>query len=191
MNKNSFFVFIFTFIISFICIYAVCEYKDKDKESENVILYEASFIEVVDGDTIKVELDGEVVKVRLIGVNAPESVHADETQNNEYGRMASDFTADFFEDYETVYLQYDKDRQDQYDRKLCYVWLKEDVDVKDETDIGEYMFNSILIKNGYATDAAYEPNTTYADYFKVLCNTARAGNTGLWQYENFEKEVSP
>lgn len=153
-------------------------------------LIPADLVEVIDGDTIKVELDGELLKVRLIGVDAPESVHADATKNNEFGKMASEFTADFFEKYTTVYLQYDKDRQDQYGRELCYVWLEDDVDVNNKDDISSYMFNSILIASGYASDVAYEPNTSYADYFKSLSAKASAGKKGLWQYENFEKTVS-
>ncbi len=166
-------------------------FEKVDEIVDETDLYEANIVEVVDGDTIWVEVDGEELKVRLIGVNAPESVHMDAEQNSEYGKMASEFTKDFLEDYTTVYLQYDEDRQDQYERELCYVWLKEDVDTQSKDDISTYMFNSILIDEGYAADAAYEPNTSYADYFKKLCQAAKAADRGLWKYEGFELEVSP
>lgn len=40
---------------------------------------------VVDGDTLKVDLNGSQERVRLIGVNAPESVHPDKTKNTQEG----------------------------------------------------------------------------------------------------------
>lgn len=181
--------YVFIVILSTMCgliLYSLLEEKDVKKDIKK--LYEASIIEVVDGDTIWVEVDGAELKVRLIGVNCPESVHADAEQNSEYGTMASDFTKDFLKDYTTVYLQYDEDRQDQYGRELCYVWLEDNINTHSKDDIATYMFNSILLEEGYAADAAYEPNTSYAGYFEDVCQDARAEQVGLWQYDDFVLE---
>ena len=164
----------------------IYEYSDKYNEKDDFVV--ATLVEVVDGDTIKVKTNGNVLKVRLIGVNCPESVHADAEQNSEYGTMASDFTKDFLKDYTTVYLQYDEARQDQYGRELCYVWLEDNIDIHSKDDISTYMFNSILLEEGYAADAAYEPNTSYAGYFEDVCQDARAEQVGLWQYDDFVLE---
>src|SRR4051812_25037158 len=60
------------------------EEKAKDKETCPVL-------RVIDGDTIVVEIEGKQVKVRLIGVDTPETVHP--TKKVEYfGREASAFT---------------------------------------------------------------------------------------------------
>lgn len=138
----------------------------KQKEEQRRTLVEAEVIGVVDGDTIKVEVSGEEKKVRLIGIDAPESVHPDETRNSEVGKLASDFTKDILEDYPIVYLQYDEERQDQYGRELCYVWLSDNVDVYDSEDIDTYMLNAIILQEGYAEAISYYPNVFYAEYFE-------------------------
>ncbi len=52
--------------------------KKKKKKAKRTYTYRGYVTEVVDGDTIKVELDsGPTVTVRLIGIDAPESVKLD------------------------------------------------------------------------------------------------------------------
>lgn len=46
---------------------------------------------VVDGDTIEIVLNGKTEKVRLIGVDTPETVHPTQAEEP-YGREASNFT---------------------------------------------------------------------------------------------------
>ena len=61
------------------------------------------------------------------------------------------------EDTEYVYLEYDVEQFDQYDRTLAYVWIEED---------GEYlMLNEIMLSEGYAEPVLIKPNLKYADYF--------------------------
>lgn len=148
-------------------------------------LVPAEFISVVDGDTINVCLNGKEEKVRLIGVDTPESVHTDSSKNNEFGNMASDYTKSLLKGTEYVYLQYDTSKTDTYDRILAYVWLSNDVDVESGYDIDEYMLNAILVENGYAYDKVYEPNTYYALYFEYLRENAEENNIGLWVYDGF------
>ena len=112
----------------------------------------------VDGDTIICyDKDGNKLRVRLTGINAPESVHPDEEMNTEEGRQASEFLKGLLEDTEYVYLEYDVEQFDQYDRTLAYVWIEED---------GEYlMLNEIMLSEGYAEPVFIKPNLKYADYF--------------------------
>ena len=72
---------------------------------------------VVDGDTLIVYIDGVRTRVRLIGINTPESVAPEEERNTEEGVIASDYVKTLMEDadYE-VWLKYDNERYDQYDR---------------------------------------------------------------------------
>ena len=142
---------------------------------------------VVDGDTIVCTRDGEPnsFKVRLIGVDTPESVHVDASRNNIYGTMASDYTKQLLKDIGTVYLMYDIETVDQYGRVLAYVWLKEDVDPEKESDIQDYMLNAMLVKHGYAFSKVFMPNNHYEDYFEKLKEEARENSAGLWQYPEF------
>lgn len=122
-------------------------------------------VRVVDGDTIIVEKAGEEIRVRLLCVNCEESVHRDAERNTEKGKEASEFTKEYLEDYPTLYLQYDEELYDQYDRVLAYVWLTDDVDVESKEDVEQYMFNAILLEEGQAEVVVYEPNHRYADWF--------------------------
>ena len=77
--------------------------------------------------------------------------------NTEEGRQASEFLKGLLEDTEYVYLEYDVEQFDQYDRTLAYVWIEED---------GEYlMLNEIMLSEGYAEPVFIKPNLKYADYF--------------------------
>jgi len=93
---------------------------------------------VVDGDTIIVIIDGKKEKVRLIGVDAPET-DGPYTKEEPYGREASAFTKKVTEG-ENVRLEYDWQKRDKYGRILAYVYLED----------GTFL-NAELIKQGYAT----------------------------------------
>lgn len=136
--------------------------------NSNIELEVATVVRVVDGDTIVVELDGEEQYVRLIGIDAAESVHPDESRNTEEGEEASDHLKSILSDGDTVYLQKDTSDTDKYDRLLRYVWLEMPTDVSDIDEISTKMLNAILILDGYADPARYEPDTAYADVFDSL-----------------------
>ena len=123
------------------------------------VLEACEFERVVDGDTIIVHnSEGERIRVRLIGIDAPESVHPDENENTEEGRDASQFLKDLLEHVDTVYLEYDEEEFDQYDRTLAYVWI--------DTGSTYIMVNEIMLATGYADPVYIEPNLRYADTFR-------------------------
>jgi micrococcal nuclease len=123
---------------------------------------------VIDGDTVQVIMDGEAYKVRLIGINCPESVHADASRNTEAGALASKFTASICTEGMTVYLQKDVSDTDQYGRLLRYVWLEYPEDPFDFDTVESYMLNAIIVKNGHSDARDYEPDTLYSEYLKAL-----------------------
>lgn len=79
-------------------------------------------VRIVDGDTIVVKIGGNDEKVRLIGIDTPESVHPDGSRNVEYGEIASNFTRTHLEGKE-VSLEFDVQERDRYGRILAYVYL--------------------------------------------------------------------
>ena len=114
---------------------------------------------VVDGDTIIVHNpEGERLRVRLTGINAPESVHEDESKNTEEGREASQFMKDLLEHVDVVYLEYDEAEFDQYDRTLAYVWI--------DTGDTYVMVNEIMLATDHAEPVYIKPNLRYADTFR-------------------------
>ena len=126
-------------------------------------------VKVVDGDTLRVMIDGKETKVRFIGVNTPESVHNDESKNTDEGKQASDWLKELL-DGEKVYLEYDVDPEDKYGRTLAYVYL----------DDGETMVQRLLLEEGLATTTESFDNVKYKDEFKSLMKEAKANKAGFW-----------
>ncbi len=132
---------------------------------------------VVDGDTFEVDFKGTKEKVRLIGVDTPESVHPDANKNTEEGKLTSEYTKGYLEG-EDVALEFDVQERDKYGRLLAYAWIN-----------GE-MYNKHLLSAGYAQVATYPPNVRYVDDFTALQKTARENKVGMWA-EDAKTEVKP
>ena len=130
-------------------------------------LNEYRVVRVVDGDTFVVDFNGKDEKVRLIGVDTPESVHADESKNTAEGLKVSEYTKSKLNG-KTVKLEFDVSERDKYGRLLAYVYLD-----------GE-MYNKHLLEIGYAKIATYPPNVKYVEDFKTLQKEARENKVGLW-----------
>ena len=80
---------------------------------------------VVDGDTGDVLMPtGEVVRIRLLCVDTPESVHPDKARNFPMGQVASDYTKRMLYG-KTVPLVYeDGNRRGRYGRLLAYILVE-------------------------------------------------------------------
>lgn len=125
-------------------------------------------VRVVDGDTV--ELDGGE-KVRLIGVNTPESVHPNRPVEH-FGKEASAFTRRMAEG-KSVRLVFDQansatNHKDKYRRLLAYVYLPDDT-----------LLNAEIIKQGYGFAYTRYP-FALAEEFRAFEREARAGRKGLW-----------
>ena len=142
--------------------------RELDKQRD--LTFEAvTVIKVVDGDTLKVRMaDGMIEKVRLIGIDCPESVHPDAFRNSKEGFYASRFTQSLVTFGDVVYLQKDISDRDKYDRLLRYVWLEYTEDFDDEEEAKNKMLNAMILINGSARISTYEPDTYYEDIFKAL-----------------------
>lgn len=70
-------------------------------------LYEV--VRVVDGDTVILNIDGKKTRVRLIGIDTPESVAMDERRNVKQGKTASEYTKQLLEN-KKVRLEYDDEK---------------------------------------------------------------------------------
>jgi len=152
---------------------------DTSLQSQSQECVKCEVINVIDGDTLSVVYDSAITKVRLIGIDTPESVHVDEIKNNEFGKIASEYTKELLEDVDYVYLEFDKAMYDEYDRLLAYVYLS-DNQAFDES------INFILVSNGYALNKEFAPNTRYAARLDAACEDAKANEKGLWQLQGIE-----
>lgn len=143
-----------------------------DKEETNTV----KVTRVVDGDTIIVNLNGKEERVRLIGIDTPESVHPDISKNLPEGKTAYEFTKSKLEGKEVV-LEFDVQERDKYGRLLAYVY------------IDGVMFNKTLLEEGYAKVATYPPNVKYVDEFTEIQKVARENNKGFWMNNIFNGET--
>lgn len=128
----------------------------------------ATVVRVVDGDTVVVNISNKEKKVRMIGVDTPESVHPDKSKNTDDGILASEYTKNQLTKGKIIYLEYDKDLYDDYGRLLAYIWLTDNVNTKSINDISKYMYNAILLENGYADILTISPNDKYQNYFQLI-----------------------
>jgi micrococcal nuclease len=122
---------------------------------------------VVDGDTVSLE---EIGKVRLIGVDTPETV--DPRKPVQYfGKEASQFLTRLIL-HEKVRLEYDQEKKDKYQRTLAYVYM---------TD-GTFV-NAEIVKQGYGFAYTRFP-FKYLEEFRAYEKAAREDNKGLWAPHN-------
>lgn len=129
---------------------------------------------VIDGDTVDLIIDGQEERVRLIGVDTPESVSRD-TPIQCYGEEASAALKGLLPINSVVRIERDSEARDRFGRVLLYVYRADA-----NTPGGELFVNQWLITNGFADTLFFEPNTTYRSQFTRLRNTARDTGVGLW-----------
>lgn len=118
---------------------------------------------VIDGDTLLLT-NGE--KVRLIGVDTPETKHPQKPVQY-FGKEAHLFTKGMVEGKE-VRLEYDWQKRDKYGRLLAYVYLKD----------GTFL-NAEVIKQGYGFAYTRFP-FKYLEEFRQYEREARENRRGLW-----------
>lgn len=146
-------------------------FKSESSQSNNVELSGKDKVHVqrvVDGDTFIAENEkGDQIKVRLIGVDTPETVKPN-TPVQPYGKEASNYSKKELTGKD-VYLEYDKEEHDRYGRTLAYVWL-------DKSN----MFNKELVRKGLAREKYYSPNGKYREEFKKAENEAKQDKLNIW-----------
>lgn len=118
---------------------------------------ECTLLRVVDGDTIEVQRDSENIIVRLIGIDAPESVNPNPELNTAEGEAASSYVQELLEDIDVVYLEYDFQIRDSYDRTLAYVWYYDDQELR--------MLNLQLVEDDIAIPINGSINQRYRRFF--------------------------
>ena len=132
----------------------------------------AVVIRHVDGDTVELRFDsppagiGQTEKIRMIGVDTPETVHP-RKEVEFFGKEASEYTRRALLD-KPVYIAFDWDTRDKYGRLLVYIYTEAGV-----------CHNAELIQQGYAHAYTRFP-FQFMEEFKTLEKNARAAKRGLW-----------
>lgn len=131
--------------------------------------YKVHVTHIIDGDTVVLE-NGD--KIRLIGINTPE-VESRFTRAEAGGELARSWLQNRLHSAE-VWLEYDAEQLDKYDRKLAHLFLAS----------GEYL-NASLLAQGLAMLTLTPPNLRYSQSLITAQQQAQTANKGIWQRTEF------
>ncbi len=130
---------------------------------------EPTVIETIDGDTIDVRIGYKRQRIRLLGIDTPETKDPRKPVQC-FGREASARTDGLLPPGTIVRLEHDIEKHDAYNRLLAYVWRASD---------GLFV-NLDLLAGGYADILSIAPNTAHADEFRAAMTAAKTTPVGLW-----------
>lgn len=128
-----------------------------------------SVTEVVDGDTVKVNINGTIETLRLIGLDTPETVDPRKPVQC-FGKEASNKGKELLAG-KKVRLEKDATQgdKDKYGRTLAYIYTESGI-----------FYNKYMIEQGYAHEYTYNTAYKYQAEFKQAQKTAEANKAGLW-----------
>lgn len=137
---------------------------------EKVELYKC-----VDGDTFRIKINDEDVKVRMLAIDTPESVKEKELEY--YGKEASDYTCNKLKQAKKIELEYDdnSDKYDKYGRLLA--WVLVDGNLLQEE----------LVKNGYAKVAYLYADYKYTSLLQEAQEKASMNSKGIWDNDKAKR----
>jgi micrococcal nuclease len=125
---------------------------------------------VIDGDTIDVRIGRQIRRIRLIGIDTPETKDPRKSVQC-FGKEASARTEALLPPGTEVRLERDVEETDVYDRTLAYVYRSSD---------GLFV-NLSLVAEGLADTLRIAPNTAHAAVFAEAAARARNQQLGLWK----------
>jgi micrococcal nuclease len=139
-------------------------------------------IKIIDGDTLWVHYGGQREKVKLIGIDTPESKvntkakrDAEKTGQDikiitSMGKRATTYVSSLVKPGDKVTIEFDVEQRDRYGKLLGYVYLS-----------NGKMLNEEIVKAGYATVMTIPPNVKYKDKFLRAYKEARERKRRLWE----------
>ncbi len=140
-------------------------------------------IKITDGDTLWVRYEGQREKLRLIGIDTPESkankkAKRDAKRSGQdvetiiaLGKRATEYVRSRVRLGIRMKIEFDVEQRDTYGRLLGYVYLP-----------NGKMLNEEIVKAGYANVMTVPPNVKYKDRFLKAYKEARESKRGLWEY---------
>ncbi len=124
---------------------------------------------MVDGDTVVITVGGTDEKVRLIGIDTPETVDPRKAVEC-FGKEASARMKELLPADTEVSLERDAELRDRYGRLLAYVTRVDD---------GVFV-NEAMVADGFAQTLTIPPNVAYTERFTAAQTAARNAGQGLW-----------
>ncbi len=143
------------------------------KDADISKMVQAEVVKHVDGDTVHVAIPNPpegiqpYEKIRMIGVDTPETVHPNK-QVEYFGKEASNFTKSRLLN-KTVYLAFDWNLRDKYNRLLAYIFLPDGS-----------CHNADIVREGYGHAYTRFP-FQFLEEFRALERYVRENMRGLWK----------
>ncbi|TCS95712.1 thermonuclease family protein [Hazenella coriacea] len=136
----------------------------------------ATVIEVIDGDTIKVEIEGRKESVRFLLIDTPETNHP-KLGEQPFGQEAKRFVKEMLPKGTKITYEKDVSDRDKYGRLLGYIY------------VGDQSVQEALLERGLARVAyIYEPNVKYVDEYRAIQKQAQKKGVGIWSIEDYAQK---
>ncbi len=138
-------------------------------------------IKVIDGDTLWIYYGAQREKVRLIGIDTPESKVNTKAKRdaeitgkyidiiNSMGKRSTEYVESLVKPGHKVTIEFDVEQRDRHGKLLGYVYLS-----------NGKMLNEEIVKAGYGNVMAIPPNVMYQDRFLKAYQEARGRKRGFW-----------
>lgn len=123
---------------------------------------------ITDGDTVVIMRGGRPDRLRLIGIDTPETAQSPRGEQP-FSSEATEALRGLVQDTE-VTLRLDVGERDRYGRLLGYI----------ENSDGTFI-NAEMVRLGWARPVTVPPNVHFADEFARLADEARDAGLGIWQ----------
>jgi micrococcal nuclease len=133
-----------------------------------------------------VQIERTIEKVRLIGIDTPESrrndrakLQAERSKRDvktiiQMGKQAKETLKGLLPKGTELRLEYDTQKRDKYGRLLAYVYTKNNT-----------MINEEMVRLGYAQLLTIPPNVRYVERFRKALTKSRNDKRGLWASGGF------
>ncbi|KIQ94303.1 SPBc2 prophage-derived endonuclease yokF precursor [Anoxybacillus thermarum] len=127
---------------------------------------------VVDGDTVKIKKNGEIVTVRLLNIDTPETYREKQAYGEEAKQLAKDV---LLHKKVTVELSAKEQPYDRYGRLLAYIWLEDGT-----------LYQEKIVQEGLARVAyVFEPDTKYAKKLYKAQEEAKKAKKRIWSVDGY------
>lgn len=136
---------------------------------------EVTLSKCIDGDTAWFNYNNEKIKIRFLGINAPE----DTTIKEEYGNISSKYTCDLLTKSNKIEIEFDpkSNKYDKYNRLLAWIFIDNE------------LLQRKLVRNGYAEIKYMYDDYKYKDILIKEEKYAKENKLGIWN-NNEEKLTS-
>lgn len=153
-------------IITIIILIIIVIYNIKIKENYNTKTF-VTLVKCIDGDTAKINYNGEEVNLRFLAINTREIGENEE----EYGKEASEYTCNALKNANMIKIEFDSesDKYDKYGRLLAWVFVDEELLQLD------------LVKNGYAEIKYIYGDYKYLNELEEALKYAKEKRLGIWK----------